>query len=134
MSENKVTFSLGTVLRLTTPPGSVLSVADYRQYITDLLMGSAPGNSPGRPLKASHPSYTDAELKSIKTYLMEEVKQDPEAWKNAEGRLPTGLNDIQVADETIIHLNNGVAACFSGRIAFEDGVASPLFPPSVDGP
>lgn len=128
----KVSLPLQVVLSLTTPPSEVETVEDYRQYIHDLLAGGGTGcpARPGRPLKVQHVHYNDAELKAIRTLIMNEA-QTYQAEYTANGRLPKGFADEQPDDETEFLLDNDVTVVFADRVQVTDGKAHASFPPST---
>lgn len=133
---SSVNLPLSVIVGLLRPPGSVLSVYDYQNHIAALLSGldepGAGNKAPvGRPLKAQHPCYSDAELKAIRKYLQVEIKQNPEGWNNGAQGKPHGLLAQQPDDETRFYLDNGLTAVFGERVPVVDGVAQPSFPPGV---
>lgn len=129
---SKVSLSLAVVLGLTDPPEWVESVDDYKRYISDLLVGGYEGTraKPGRPLKAAHPHYTDLSLKAIKAYILEEAKAHPDDYTR-DGRPIKGFADKQPDDAATFHMDNGVVVSFAGPVDIVEGIASPMFPPSV---
>lgn len=139
-----VNIPLSVIARILCPPPDIVHPGqDYLQYVSrlfDAVESSQPadryfkdkGAPVGRPLKAQHPCYSDAELKAIRNYLLEEFKAQPQGWNNGAQGKPHGLLVTQPDDETRFYLDNGLTAVFAERVPVIDGVAQPSFPPGVE--
>lgn len=142
MPENTIRISMNALFMVTNLPQTMDRDGTISAYIRGILLeDSNNGNRGiarpkealpvGRPLKSKHPHYTDADLKAIRAYILEEASNYPGTYENAKGKPPKGLADDQPDDECLFRLDNGVRVAFAERVEVVGGRAMPLYPPGV---
>lgn len=124
---HKASVSLAALIAILNPPENIETVEEYQKFIQqklgaddNIMEGLLPSKRPvGRPGKAQHPAYSEAEMRAIKKYVQEEFR--------------LGLSPTQPSSETEIVMGDGRTLYFAARLDFVDGIAVPMFPPSVEG-